>query len=77
MSIFLGSLVMYSDKIFFSSDIDTEVQDECFQILHEALIDEEYDRVYVKNVVLAGKQVLFFVEIQNRGSIIRVPLKTY
>lgn len=68
---------MDSDKIFFSSDIDTEVQDECFQILNEALIDEEYDRVYVKNVVLAGKQVLFFVEIQNKGSIIRVPLKTY
>ena len=68
---------MNSNNLIFSSKIDVQVEDICFQILNDALIDEEFEKVYVKNVVLAGKQVIFFTEIQDKETIIRVPLKTY
>ena len=64
---------MDSNNLIFSSKIDTEVEDICFDILYDYLKDQDYDDVYVTNVVLVPNEILFFVKIDRVQSIIRVP----
>lgn len=66
---------MNADNIIFSSKIDPQVQDICFDILVDYYSQVDYDRVYVKNVVLAPSEILFFVEINDKESIIRIRVK--
>lgn len=61
-------------NLIFSSNINEDVANEAFDILYSLIEDEDYDEVYVKNVVLAPSEILFFVKIDGNESIIRVPL---
>lgn len=63
---------MDSNNLIFSSKIDPQVEDVCFDVLLQHLSDSEYDKVYVKNVVLAPNEILFFAEIEGSESIIRI-----
>ena len=36
------------------------------------LSEQEFERVYVTNVVLAPNEIIFFVEIEGNESIIRI-----
>ena len=64
---------MDSNNLIFSSKIDPEVEDICFDILYDYLKDQDYDDVYVTNVILVPNEILFFVKIDRVQSIIRVP----
>lgn len=63
---------MDSDNLIFSSDIDPQVEEVCFDILYNRLFNAEYNKVYVKNVVLAPNEIIFFVEIDGKESILRI-----
>lgn len=63
---------MNSNNLIFNSRIDTQIEDACFDILLNYLSEDDYDKVYVKNVVLAGDEILFFAEIEGKESIIRI-----
>lgn len=63
---------MDSDNLIFSSNIDPQVEEVCFDILYNRLFNVEYNKVYVKNVVLAPNEIIFFVEIDDKESILRV-----
>lgn len=63
---------MNSDNLIFSSIIDPDVEDVCYDMLLDYLSDAEYDKVYVKNVVLAGQEIIFFTKIDGTESIIRI-----
>ena len=63
---------MNSNNLIFNSRIDTQIEDACFDILLNYLSEDDYDKVYVKNVVLAGDEILFFVNIDGSESIIRI-----
>lgn len=63
---------MNSDNLIFSSKIDPQVEDVCFDLLTDYLEDEDFDKVYVKNVVLVPNEIMFFVEINDSESIIRI-----
>lgn len=63
---------MDSDNLIFSNKIDPDVEDICFELLLDHLSEVDYDRVYVKNVVLAGKEIIFFTNIDGKESIIRI-----
>ena len=63
---------MDSDNLIFSSNIDPEVEEVCFDILLEQFSEENFNRVYVKNVVIAPNEIMFFVEIEGNESIIRI-----
>ena len=68
---------MDSNNLIFSSKIDPQVEDVCFDILLNHLFDQEYDKVYVKNVILAPNEIIFFTEIDGFESIIRVRVENY
>lgn len=63
---------MNSNNLIFNSRIDPQIEDACFDILLNYLSEDDYDQVYVKNVVLAGAEILFFVNIDGSESIIRI-----
>ena len=63
---------MDADNLIFSSKIDPEVEEVCFDILLNQFSDEKFDKVYVQNVMIAPNEILFFVEINGSESIIRV-----
>ena len=63
---------MNSNNLIFNSRIDPQIEDACFDILLNYLSEDDYDKVYVKNVVLAGDEILFFVNIDGSESIIRI-----
>jgi hypothetical protein len=63
---------MDSDNLIFSSNIDPEVEEVCFDILLEQFSEQDFDKVYVKNVALAPNEIMFFVEIDGKESIIRI-----
>ena len=63
---------MNSDNLIFSSKIDPQVEDVCFGMLLDYLVEEDFDKVYVKNVVLVPNEIMFFVEIDGSESIIRI-----
>lgn len=63
---------MDSNNLIFSSKINPQVEDVCFDILFNYLSEQEFERVYVQNVVLAPNEILFFVEIEGTESIIRI-----
>ena len=63
---------MDSDNLIFSSKIDPQVEDVCFDILLNHLSEEDFDKVYVQNVVLAPNEILFFAEMDGTESIIRI-----
>jgi hypothetical protein len=63
---------MDSDNLIFSSKIDPDVEEVCFDILLEQFAEENFNRVYVKNVVIAPNEIMFFVEIEGNESIIRI-----
>lgn len=63
---------MDADNLIFSSKIDPEVEEVCFDILLNQFSDENFDKVYVQNVMIAPNEILFFVEINGSESIIRV-----
>lgn len=63
---------MDSDNLIFSSNIDPQVEEVCFDILYNRLFNAEYNKVYVKNVVLAPNEMIFFVEIDDKESILRI-----
>ena len=44
---------MDSDNLIFSSKIDSEVEDVCYDILLDYFSNDDYREVYVTNVVLA------------------------
>ena len=63
---------MDSDNLIFSSKIDTDVENICFDILLDYFSEQNFEEVYVKNVVLAGKEIIFFTKIDGTESIIRI-----
>ena len=63
---------MDSDNLIFSSKIDPEVEDICFDILLDYFSEQNFEEVYVKNVVLAGEEIIFFTKIDGTESIIRI-----
>ena len=63
---------MDADNLIFSSKIDPEVEDVCFDMLLQQFSDENFDKVYVQNVMIAPNEILFLVEIDGSESIIRV-----
>ena len=63
---------MDSDNLIFSSKIDPDVEEVCFDILLEQFSEENFNRVYVKNVVIAPNEIMFFVEVEGNESIIRI-----
>ena len=63
---------MDSNNLIFSSKIDPQVEDICFDVLLHYLSDKDYEKVYVKNVSIAGGEILFFAEIDRKESIIRI-----
>lgn len=65
---------MNSDNLIFSSKIDSEVEDVCYDILLDYFSNDDYREVYVTNVVLAPYQIIFFVKIEGVQSIIRFPI---
>lgn len=65
---------MNSNNLTFSSKIDANVEDTCFDILLSYFEDKDYKKVYVTNVVLAPDEILFFAEIEEIKSIVRVPI---
>ena len=66
---------MKSDNLIFSSKIDPQVEDACFDVLLHHLSEEEHDKVYVTNVVLAGSELLFFTKIDGSETIIRIRIQ--
>lgn len=67
-------VTMDSNNLIFSSKIDSEIEDICFDILLTYLENEDYKKVYVNNVVLAPNEIIFFVEIEDKESIIRIQI---
>lgn len=66
---------MDSNNLIFSSKIDTDVEDVCFDILLSYLEEQEFEKVYVKNVIIAPNEVLFFADVEEKQTIIRVPIQ--
>lgn len=66
---------MDADNLIFSSKINPQVEEVCFDILLEQFSEENFDRVYVKNVAIAPNEIIFFVKIDDSESIIRVPIR--
>lgn len=66
---------MDSNNLIFSSKIDSEVEDVCFDILLSYLEEQEFEKVYVKNVIIAPNEVLFFADVEEKQTIIRVPIQ--
>lgn len=66
---------MDSNNLIFSSKIDSEIEDICFDILLSYLEEQEFEKVYVTNVVLAPNEVLFFADVEEKQTIIRVPIQ--
>ena len=65
---------MDSNNLIFSSKIDSEIEEICFDILLTHFKNEDYEKVYVTNVVLAPNEVLFFADVEEKQTIIRVPI---
>ena len=65
---------MDRDNITFSSKIQPQVEDICFDIICDYFADEEHANVYVTKVMLAQGQIIFFVIIDGSQNIIRVPV---
>lgn len=63
---------MDNNNLIFSSNIDPEIEEITFDVLSNNLSDEEYDKVYVKNVCIAPNEIIFFTEIDGTESIIRI-----
>lgn len=63
---------MNNNNLIFSSKIGTEIEDAYFDVLAEHLSEQEFEKVYVTRVVLAPGEILFFVEIDEKESIIRI-----
>lgn len=63
---------MKSSNLIFSSNIDPDVEDICFDILLSYFEEEDFDRVFVKQVCLALNEIMFFTEIDDSESIIRI-----
>lgn len=68
-------VTMDSNNLIFSSKIDTEIEDICFDILLSYLEEQEFEKVYVKNVIIAPNEVLFFADVEEKQTIIRVPIQ--
>lgn len=68
-------VTMDSNNLIFSSKIDTDVEDVCFEILLSYLEEQEFEKVYVKNVIIAPNEVLFFADVEEKQTIIRVPIQ--
>lgn len=68
---------MNSNNLIFSSKIDSEVEDICFDILLTHLEDQEFEKVYVTNVVKTPQELLFFADVEEKQTIIRVPIQNY
>lgn len=66
---------MDSNNLIFSSKIDSEVEDVCFDILLSYLEEQEFEKVYVKNVIIAPNEILFFADVEEKQTIIRVPIQ--
>lgn len=66
---------MDSNNLIFSSKIDPQVEDICFDMLLHQLSNEDYDRVYVKHVAITTGELLFFTEIDDKETIIRIRVK--
>ena len=63
---------MDADNLIFSSKIDPEVEEVCFNILLDQFSEENFNRVYVNNVIIAPNEIIFFVEIDGSESIIHI-----
>ena len=68
-------VTMNSNNLIFSSKIDSEIEDICFDILLTHFKNEDYEKVYVTNVVLAPNEILFFAEVEDKESIIRIQIQ--
>lgn len=68
---------MDSNNLIFSSKIDSEIEDICFDILLAHLEEQEFEKVYVKNVIIAPNEILFFAEVEEKQTIIRVPIQNH
>lgn len=70
-------VTMNSNNLIFSSKIDSEVEDICFDILLTHLEDQEFEKVYVTNVVKTPQELLFFADVEEKQTIIRVPIQNH
>ena len=66
---------MNSNNLLFSSKIDPQVEQQTFDLLLNYLSQYDFNSVYVKNVCIVGREMLFFVKIDETETIIRVPIK--
>lgn len=65
---------MNSNNLIFSSNIDPQLEDMTYDLLFDYLRDEDYDDVYVENIMLAPNEILFFAKADGKQTIMRVPL---
>lgn len=63
---------MDADNIIFSSKVDPQVEDLTFDVLFNEFLQQDYKKVFVKNVSLAEGEIIFFTEIDGKESIIRI-----
>lgn len=67
-------VTMDSNNLIFSSKIKSEVEDVLFDVLLTHLEEQEFEKVYVTNVVMTPKEILFFADVEEKQTIIRVPI---
>ena len=65
---------MDADNIIFSSKVDQQVEDLTFDMLFNEFLQQDYKKVFVKNVSLAEGEIIFFTEIDGKESIVIFPL---
>ena len=63
---------MNSDNLTFSSNIDNDVENICFDILLDYYKNQEDVKIYVENVILAPNEILFLIKINDEQSILRI-----
>jgi hypothetical protein len=65
---------MNRNNLIFSSKINPELEDNCFDFLYNHVEDWDVEKIYVQNVIIAPDEILFFSEIDDSETIIRVPV---
>ena len=65
---------MNSDNLIFSSKIDAEVEESCFEMLLNYYKNNDNVKVYVENIALAPNEIMFFANVDDVSTIIRIPI---
>ena len=65
---------MNKNNLIFSSNIDAQIEDLCFDMFYNYVSEWDCEEMFVHNVIIAPKEILFFTKIDGNESIIRVPI---